>query len=210
MGHFGASKANASTDPHVEFQCTFADPEGDRTLYLRAPSAQDKRVWVSALQQAPAQATVDGQGTGRSRTVVRLENAPPDATASMDADSLRARSVAANHKRELREAASAEKLQHRREKEQHWHNAMTALAACVGVDAPPPSLLTAEQIDTIRSGEQGEKRVGRLVSHRNRMIHELISTERSYGAGLRSILVNYYAPMTRGDVKQLVTPTTCR
>lgn len=208
LDHFGASKANVSTDPHVEFQCTFADLEGDKTLYLRASNTQDKRVWVSALKQASAEPAVDDQGTDRQH--VRFQSAPRDASASVDADSLRARSVAANHKRELREAANTEKLQRQRQKEQHWHDAMTALAACVGVDATPPPLLTAEQIDTIRSGEQGEKRVGRLVSHRNRMIRELISTERTYGAGLRSILVNYFAPMTRGDVKHLVTPNICQ
>lgn len=192
-----------STNPHTEFQCTFADPEGDRTLYLRGANPQDKRVWVNALKAASAQA-IKGDDGGPQDTVA------PDSTANLDADSLRARSVAANHKRELREAANAEKLQHQREKEQRWHDAMATLAQCVGVDAPPPSLLTAEQLDTIRSGENGEKRVARLTSHRNRMIHELITTERSYGEGLRSILVNYYAPMTRGDVQHLVNPSTCR
>ena len=193
----------------MEFQCTFGDAEGDRTLYLRAASIQDKKVWVSALQEVVSKAAASGSVAGRRQTIVQQENTAPSSTGSMDAESLRARSVAANHQRELREAAQAEKVRHHREIEQHWHDAMATLAQCVGVDAPPPSLLTAEQLDSVR-GERGEEGVARLVSHRNRMIFELISTERTYGKGLRSILVNYYAPMTRGDVKDLVNPSTCR
>lgn len=202
LDHFGASKANVSTDPHMEFQVTFALSGGDRTLYLRAASEQEKRAWVAALKGALS-------SVGRRVTGDKVEKAGT-ASASLDAESIRARSVAANHRRALQHSADAQKLQHQRERESEWQVGMAVLTACVGTDDPPPPVLTAEQIESIRSGDDGEKRVAKLVSQRNHMIYELVTTERTYGENIRLTLVEYYAPMIRGDVRHLLTASISR
>ena len=106
----------------------------------------------------------------------------------------------------------AEKRRQQLEEEEKWRDAMGTLAVSVGgSDAPPPALLQPDQMAAICADKDGEKHAQKLVSHRNRYIYELVATERKYGEGLRSILVNYYAPMTRGEeLKGLISPSTCR